>query len=332
MKKAGFVTAALAAAAAGAAGLAGAAMAWADDADTGAQPSGVQALGQLGRLVDGGNVQGWTVNGLQPSADAIPYQPGGALWEATATDQAIAGGALPFIPNFSARAANGDDYRVLFQVPTAQGVNPSMLAEGQSTTGKLYFDVTGQNPDSVVYETGGHDRLVWVQPPPSDGTGGGTASYYGTSSPATGSAYAGGQSVPTGPQSGVGAAAAAAPGATTPAAPATAAKPATAAADDVHGAATAAQPKPAASPLDIHDTTAPATVPAQPATQGTATASAAPAPAAAPSAAAPAPAAPAPAAPAPAASAPAPAAAPAAPPAPVTPATVAPATKAPAAY
>ena len=108
---------ALGSAAAGAAGLAGAAVAAADDADPSVQ------LGQQAQVIDGGNIQGWTVNGLQPSGDAIPYQPGGTLWEATATAEAIAGGGLPFVPGFSARAANGDDYRALFQVATPEGVN-----------------------------------------------------------------------------------------------------------------------------------------------------------------------------------------------------------------
>jgi hypothetical protein len=305
MKKARLLRAAITTAAAGAAGLAGAAAAWADDADA----AGVQQLGQQGQIVNGGSVQGWTVTGLQPSADTIPYQPGGALWEATATDQAITGGAVPFIPAFSARAANGDDYRSLFQVPTAQGVNPSGLAQGQSTTGKLYFDVTGASPDSVVYTDGGQDRLTWVQPPPS--ADGGPSTGYSPAPAWSGSSY-GGQSVPVAPQSGAGIAApATAPAATAPAAAgqgtaqAVPAKPApAAAADDVHGAATAAQPKPTATQLDVHDTTAPATVPAQPAGS---------APAATPAASAPAPA---------AAATPTPAAAPAA--VPVVPTTKAP--------
>lgn len=312
MKRTRFLTAAITTAAAGAAGLAGAAAAWADDAD----PS-MQQLGQQGQLVDGSTVQAWTVTGLQPSADAIPYRPGGALWEATATDQAIAGGAIPFIPGFSARAAGGDDYRALFQVPTALGVNPSGLAQGQSTTGKLYFDVTGDAPNSVVFGQGGADRLTWVTPPP--GAGGGPASNPAGVPAWSGAGY-GGASASAVPQTGLGTAVAAPataspsiPGqggaATTPAKPA-----AVAAADDVHGAATAAQPKSTAAPLDVHDTTAPATSSAQvPSAQATATATApAAAPAPAPAASAPAPA-PAASAPAPAASAPAPAAASAAP-------------------
>ena len=134
-----------AAVAAGAASIAFPAMAHAEG-----EPS-MQQIGQQGKLIDGGNVQGWTVGRLQPSADAIPFTPRGTLWEVTATDEVIAGGAVPFIPDFSARAANGESYNVLFQVPSPQGVNPSGLSQGQSVTGKLYFDVTGSSPDSVIY-------------------------------------------------------------------------------------------------------------------------------------------------------------------------------------
>jgi len=49
---------------------------------------------------------------------------------------------------------NGETYRVLFGAATPQGVNPATIAQGQQTTGKLYFDVTGAEPDSVVYNAG----------------------------------------------------------------------------------------------------------------------------------------------------------------------------------
>lgn len=129
-------------------------------------------LGNEARLVDGAVTQGWTVTGLKPSSDAIPYPVRGTLWEATATDTAISGGVTPIVSNFNARARNGDTYRVLFTVATPQGVNPSGLSQGQQTTGKLYFDVTGANPDSVVYNAVGTDLLLWLTPPPAPSTGG----------------------------------------------------------------------------------------------------------------------------------------------------------------
>lgn len=281
----------VAAFAAGAAGLALPAVALAEGTD-------VQQLGQQGKLVDGGNVSGWTVGALKPSSDVIPFTPRGTLWEATATEEAIAGGAQPFIPDFSARAANGETYHVLFQVPSAQGVNPSGLGQGQSVTGKLYFDVTGASPDSVVYGS----RLTWVQPPPGAATDGAAPTWNGGA----------GQNTYTAPQTGSAAASAGASGAeaaagtgNSPAAastpetqtapaqstPSTAAAPETqtapaqstpataAAPDDVQGSATPAQPTPSAAPLDVHDTAVPTTPPPSPASQGSAPAPTAPAPA-----------------------------------------------------
>ena len=52
------------------------------------------------------------------------------------------------------------------------------LAEGQKSSGRIYFDVTGETPNSVVYNNGGEDLLIWVgeampaaappAPPPHD--------------------------------------------------------------------------------------------------------------------------------------------------------------------
>jgi hypothetical protein len=112
----------------------------------------VQNFGSQGTLVDAGGavVQGWTVNDLRPSRDVIPYPVQGRLWEASATDTAIKGSVTPVIADMNARAGNGDSYQVIWNVPLAQGVNPSTLSEGASTSGKLYFDVTGAEPGSVI--------------------------------------------------------------------------------------------------------------------------------------------------------------------------------------
>lgn len=112
---------------------------------------------------DGTVVAGWTVSGLHPSNDPIPYQPHGKLWEATATVKAIRGTVTPIVADFNARAASGQNYPELGDVATAQGVNPGAIPQGQETTGKLYFDVVGPNPDMVVYNSGGHDVLKWTQ-------------------------------------------------------------------------------------------------------------------------------------------------------------------------
>jgi hypothetical protein len=149
-----------------------------------------QSLGTQAKLVDGAVVQGWTISDLKPSSDTIPHPVNGTLWEATATDEAIQGSATPIVSNLNARGADGQTYRALFGAATPQGVNPSTLGQGQTTSGKVYFDVTGSSPESVVYNAGGQDRLIWVQPPPSTSQSGtGSSSYgagsYSATSPAT---------------------------------------------------------------------------------------------------------------------------------------------------
>ena len=198
--------AAAAAAAAGSVGFLGAPIAAADDLTT-------TTIGNEARLTNGNVVQGWTITDLKASTDQIPYPVAGTLWEATATDQAIEGSVTPIVSNLNARAKSGETYRVLFGVATPQGVNPSTLAQGQKTTGKVYFDVVGDTPDSVVYNAGGHDLLVWVQPPPQLPTqrGGGS---YSSSSPASSATPRHAGSSPGAP---IGAEAVPAPGAALPA-------------------------------------------------------------------------------------------------------------------
>lgn len=143
-----------------------------------------QALGSQGKLVDGAVIQGWTITNLKPSSDVIPFPVRGTLWEATATDQAIQGSATPIVSNLNARSADGQTYRALFEVATPQGVNPSTLAPGQETSGKVYFDVTGASPDSVVYNAGGQDLLVWTRSASNSGTSSPSTSYGTGNSPA----------------------------------------------------------------------------------------------------------------------------------------------------
>ena len=178
-----FMTAAVAAAGALAAtGFVNAATAAADaDAAPATHPLGTQ-----GQIVNGSVIQGWTISNLKPSTDTIPYQPRGALWEATATDEAIQGGVVPVIANIGARAADGQTYMALFGVPTAQGVNPSGLSQGQKTSGKVYFDVTGQAPDSAIYQDSGKTVAVWVQQSaPASAPASGPATVSSPSAPAS---------------------------------------------------------------------------------------------------------------------------------------------------
>jgi hypothetical protein len=105
---------------------------------------------------------GYTVKTLNPSADVVPYPVAGRLWEATVTVDSLRGTVTPVIPDFNARAESGDNYRVLADVSSVSG---APLAPGQSTSGKLYFDVVGDDPNSVVYNSGFEDLLGWVNPP-----------------------------------------------------------------------------------------------------------------------------------------------------------------------
>lgn len=104
-----------------------------------ADDSTTHTLGSAAELTNGDVVQAWTVGDLKPSSDTIPYPVAGTLWEATATDHAVRGTVIPIVSNLNARARNGQTYRVLFGVATPQGVNPSTLQQGQTTTGTVYF-------------------------------------------------------------------------------------------------------------------------------------------------------------------------------------------------
>jgi hypothetical protein len=150
---------ALAAAALAAGALAAAPVALAEDSASDLR------IGQAGTLVNGDVVQTWTITGLRKSTDVIPTDITGTLWEVTATNTAVAGTVIPIIPNFNARAGS-DNYRVLFGVPSPQGVNPSTLPQGEKASGKLYFDIPGGvAPDRVVFNDGETDRLVWTNAP-----------------------------------------------------------------------------------------------------------------------------------------------------------------------
>lgn len=108
-------------------------------------------------LATGGPLIGYTVDGLSPSSDAVPHN--GQLYEAPVTVEGFGVWATPVIPMFNARAESGQNYRVI-----GGGVPPA--PPGGTTTGKLYFDVVGDTPNSVVYNDGSQDLLVWVSTGP----------------------------------------------------------------------------------------------------------------------------------------------------------------------
>ena len=123
----------------------------------------VQRFGTQEVLVDGAGAirQGWTVQDLKPSTDVIGWPVHGRLWEATATVKAVQGCPEPIVSNMNARAANGQTYQVLALVASPRGINPRTICTPDQSTGKLYFDVIGAPPDSVVYNAGGNDLLIW---------------------------------------------------------------------------------------------------------------------------------------------------------------------------
>ena len=124
-------------------------------------------VGKLGseiRMVDtvGGVDLSWKVSNLKPSSDTIPgYPVAGKVWEATATVNAIGGSVTPQIPNFNAVAPNEAAYRVLWQADTPQGISGATIPQGQQSTGKIYFDVTGPPPTTVTLNNGMEDLMIW---------------------------------------------------------------------------------------------------------------------------------------------------------------------------
>ncbi len=133
----------------------------------------VQTLTNAGGQV----VTGYTVNYLAPSLDVVGYPVAGRLYQASVVVEALQGTVTPLLPMFNARAANGDTYRML-AVPSWGGIQGLTLAQGQKSSGRIYFDVVGQVPNSVVYNNGAEDLLIWVgdamanpappAPPPHD--------------------------------------------------------------------------------------------------------------------------------------------------------------------
>jgi hypothetical protein len=121
------------------------------------------SFGTPERLNDanGAIVSSYTVSNLEPSNDMVNTPVTGKLWEATTTVDAVQGTVTPSIPFFNARAADGQNYRVLFQAPSPAGINAQPLTPGGRSAGKIYFDVTGPAPTQVVYNDAVQDRMVW---------------------------------------------------------------------------------------------------------------------------------------------------------------------------
>jgi hypothetical protein len=160
----------------------------------------IQPFGSSEQLVDGPLVTAYTVNNLQPSNATIPgYTPKGQLWQADVTAVANSGTVTPLVADFNARAGSGQNYRVIDKHPAPGGLSPAPLTQGAQANGTIYFDVTGPQPDSVVYNDGTQDVMIWTNAPaagpgtaPAPGQGSAPAPGPGTApAPGPGTAPAG---------------------------------------------------------------------------------------------------------------------------------------------
>lgn len=128
-----------------------------------AGPPTIQGFGTTERLFDGPMVTAYTVSNLQPSNVVIPgYTPAGKLYQADINARADNGTVTPLVSDFNARAANGQTYRVIDKVSTPDGLSPAPINQGGQSSGKIYFDATGEPPNGVVYNDGVEDVLIWT--------------------------------------------------------------------------------------------------------------------------------------------------------------------------
>ncbi len=77
--------------------------------------------------------------------------------------EALTGAVTPIIPNVYAVSASGERYQVLWQVASPSSFfSGATISQGQTSTGKVYFDVTGADPMAVIYTNGGSTpAMMW---------------------------------------------------------------------------------------------------------------------------------------------------------------------------
>lgn len=120
-------------------------------AGVGAAPAGatdnIKTFGEQERLNGPNRLPyiGYTVFNLAPSGDPVPHN--GTLYAARLSVDGFGGNANPMIERFGARAQSGTFY-------------PSIW--GASNMSVLYFDVVGDEPNSVVWNDGIRDILAWI--------------------------------------------------------------------------------------------------------------------------------------------------------------------------
>jgi hypothetical protein len=131
-----------------------------------------QAFGSEQHIGDEhGSVGGYTVLGVHRNGGKVLNVPltgevrlSGELWLAPTTVSAVQGPVVPAMKSFTARTDGGQEYPVIVQA-LAPDLDVSPLGEGQTSTGNLYFDVTGPAPTSIVYSDGTQDRRIWTASP-----------------------------------------------------------------------------------------------------------------------------------------------------------------------
>ena len=127
----------------------------------------VVGIEQLARDSNGAEIS-YTVTNILPSADPLGYPVAGQLYEALVMARATQGTAVPMALAFSAHTDDGATYPAL---ANASGLSGAPLADGATTDGKIYFDVVGDVPTSIIYGNG-PEVLIWKQPVAGGGSGG----------------------------------------------------------------------------------------------------------------------------------------------------------------
>ena len=117
----------------------------------------------------GGPQTSYTVSKIMPSADPVAYPVAGQLYEATVMARATGGTVVPLAGSFTALADDGATYPARAQVSS---LSAAPLTDA-TTTGKIYFDVIGPAPTSVISVNPPAAPLLWHQPIPGESAAGG---------------------------------------------------------------------------------------------------------------------------------------------------------------
>lgn len=123
-------------------------------APTASATDNIRAFGEQEKILgwNGLPIIGYTVDKLVESKDPVPHK--GKLFMANLKVDGFGTDTPAQIERFGARALKGQFYPAI---------------QGASTMQKLYFDVVGPVPNSVVWNDGFRDILAWVPGPKQGG-------------------------------------------------------------------------------------------------------------------------------------------------------------------